>query len=54
MEYILILIVAAVAGGFFLFRPKHSAEGEQEEAEATYVCDVCGEQECICRRVDEK
>ncbi|MFW6080951.1 MAG: hypothetical protein ACOC7W_03480 [Desulfosalsimonas sp.] len=49
MEYIIILVLIAAAAGFFLLRRKKAAITEADEVEATYVCDECGEHECICR-----
>ncbi|MFP3981338.1 MAG: hypothetical protein ACLFUY_08090 [Desulfobacterales bacterium] len=50
MKYLLILAAAAAAIVFYLRMQKTtdtSADGKQ--VDATYVCDVCGEHECICR-----
>lgn len=49
MEYIIILILLAAVAGFFLFRRKKAGIMDADQVEATYVCDECGEHECICR-----
>ncbi len=53
MEYIGILIVL-LAGVFFFLYKRHSAASRPGGAvEATYVCDACGERECICRKSED-
>ncbi len=51
MEYLIIIILLAVALGFFLFRKNRPADSAGTPAvEATYICDQCGEHECVCRK----
>lgn len=49
MEYLILVIVCAVVVGYLLFRRK-----SKEEPHDTYVCDVCGEKECLCHKVEPK
>jgi hypothetical protein len=51
MEYLIIIIALALALGFFLFRKKRPADPPGTPAvETAYICDQCGEHECICRK----
>lgn len=53
MKYLLILAAAAAAIVFYYLRmQKTDASTDSKQIDATYVCDVCGEHECICRRED--
>jgi LPXTG-motif cell wall-anchored protein len=49
MEYLIIVLVCAVAAGFLIFRRK-----KKKASQDTYVCDVCGETECLCHKVEKK
>ena len=49
MEYLIIVLVCAVAVGFLIFRWK-----KKKAPRDTYVCDVCGETECLCHKVEKK
>ena len=49
MEYVGILVAAAAVVLFFLLRQKPAAVPGPDQADATFVCDVCGEHECLCR-----
>lgn len=49
MEYVIILLLCAVAVGFLLFRSKN-----KKTPRDTYVCDVCGEKECLCHKEEKK
>ncbi|MGM0454162.1 MAG: hypothetical protein ACQERN_13460 [Thermodesulfobacteriota bacterium] len=52
MGYIITgILIAAVA--FFLFRRQASTASDENKIEATYVCDQCGEHECICHKTEE-
>ncbi|MDP2861953.1 MAG: hypothetical protein Q8N95_04080 [Desulfobacterales bacterium] len=51
MSKILTGLIAAVAI-FLLFRIIVSKRNKPEEP-VTYVCDECGEKDCVCRREDE-
>ena len=50
MWLVILLILCAAAAAFVLFRRKKAANSPQD----TYVCDVCGEAECICHKEGEK
>ncbi|MGM0454347.1 MAG: hypothetical protein ACQERN_14415 [Thermodesulfobacteriota bacterium] len=52
MKYLLILAAAAAAIVFYLHMQKRNASVDSDQVDATYVCDVCGEHECICRKED--
>lgn len=53
MEYIGILIVLLAAVLFFLYK-RHAGPSESAgSVEATYVCDACGERECVCRKSED-
>ena len=52
MKYLLILAAAAAAIVFYLRMQKTDATADSNQVDATYVCDVCGEHECICRKED--
>ncbi|MCF8036313.1 MAG: hypothetical protein K9K62_05550 [Desulfobacteraceae bacterium] len=54
MNYLLILAAAAAVIVFYLRMQKTDASGDSKQVDATYVCDVCGEHECICRKEDPK
>lgn len=54
MEYLLILAAAAAAIVFYLRMQKTETHADNNQVDATYVCDVCGEHECICREDDPK
>jgi hypothetical protein len=49
MEYITIFFVCAVVVGYLVFRKKN-----KKEAQDTYVCDICGEKECLCHKVEKE
>ena len=49
MEYLILVIVCAGVVGYLLFRRK-----KEKEPHDTYVCDVCGEKECLCHKVETK
>lgn len=51
MSKILTGLIAAVLI-FLLFRIIVSKRNKPEEP-VTYVCDECGEKDCVCRREDE-
>ncbi|MFW6284395.1 MAG: hypothetical protein ACOC1H_03295 [Desulfosalsimonas sp.] len=55
MEYLIIIVLLAVAVGFFLFRKNRPAmQADTRAVEATYICDQCGEHECICRKEENQ
>ena len=49
MEYVIALIACAGVVGYLIFRGKH-----KKEPQDTYVCDICGEKECLCHKVEKK
>jgi len=49
MEYLILGIVCAGVAGYLLLRRKN-----RQEPQDTYVCDVCGEKECLCHKVEKK
>lgn len=53
MGYIVVLILIAAAVAFFLIRRQAPAPVDENRVEATYVCDQCGEHECICHKTEE-
>ena len=44
------LILCAAVAAFVVFSRKKAEKPPQD----TYVCDVCGEKECICHKEGEK
>jgi hypothetical protein len=50
MWLVILLILCAAVGAFVLFSRKRTEDHPKD----TYVCDVCGEQECICHKEGEK
>jgi hypothetical protein len=48
MEYLIVVILCAGAVGYLIFRMK------KKEPQDTYVCDVCGEKECVCHKEGKK
>jgi len=50
MEYLIAVIACAVVAGYLIFRQKNRKAPPQD----TYVCDVCGEKECLCHKVEKK
>ena len=53
MGYIVVFIIAAAAVAFFFIRRPAPAADDGDRIEATYVCDQCGEHECICHKTEE-
>jgi hypothetical protein len=49
MEYLILVVVCAVVVGYLIFRQKNGKAPQD-----TYVCDVCGEKECLCHKVEKK
>ena len=49
MEYLIVVVVCAVVVGYLIFRRKNK-KGPQD----AYICDICGEKECLCHKVDKK
>jgi hypothetical protein len=49
MEYIIAVIVCAVVVGYLMVRQKN-----KKEPQDTYVCDLCGQKECLCHKVEKK
>jgi len=45
---IIIAVVVAVIAWYVLIRK----ERERQAPDAAYVCDVCGERDCDCHKVD--
>jgi len=50
MWFVILLILCAAVAAFLLFGRKKAETLPQD----TYVCDVCGEKECICRKEGDK
>lgn len=53
MEYIGMLIVLLAVALFFLYKRQSEASKSAKPVEATYVCDDCGEHECVCRKSED-
>jgi hypothetical protein len=49
MTYVIALIVCIVVVGYLIFTRK-----DRREPQDTYVCDVCGEKECICHKAEKE
>ncbi|MFP4475585.1 MAG: hypothetical protein ACLFOY_08475 [Desulfatibacillaceae bacterium] len=51
-----LLILAAIGAAVYLIRRARRQTDEQNEQlpAATYVCDECGERDCICHREDSE
>jgi hypothetical protein len=49
MEYVLLLILGAGVVAYFLFR---GGKGKEIPSDV-YVCDVCGEKDCLCHKVEK-
>jgi len=49
MEYLILVVVCAVVVAYLIFRQK-----SRKEPQDTYVCDVCGEKECICHKEEKR
>ena len=49
MEYLIAVVVCALGVGYLMFRHKN-----KKSPQDTYVCDVCGEKECLCHKVEKK
>jgi hypothetical protein len=49
MEYVIIFLVCAVVVGYLVFRQKN-----KKEPQDTYICDICGEKECLCHKVEKE
>ena len=49
MWFVILLILCAAVIAYLLMRRKEGAEAVHD----TYVCDVCGERECICHKEEE-
>ena len=53
MEYIGMLIILLAVLLFFLYKRPADASKSAEPVEATYVCDDCGEHECVCHKSED-
>lgn len=49
MEYLLAVIVCIAAVGCLIFFKK-----KRQKPQDTYVCDICGEKDCLCHKVERK
>jgi len=49
MWFLIILVLCAAVALFLAFRKKKS----QELPVDVYVCDVCGERECLCHKQEK-
>ncbi len=49
MEYLILVIGCAGVVGYLIFRRKN-----KKEVQDTYVCDICGEKECLCRKEEKR
>jgi hypothetical protein len=48
MIYLLVVLIVAAIVTVAVIRKRN-----QSAAESRYVCDVCGERDCICHKVDD-
>ncbi|MEJ2725927.1 MAG: hypothetical protein P8175_15050 [Deltaproteobacteria bacterium] len=49
MWFVVLMILCAAVIAYLMLRPK----GNQALPHDTYVCDVCGQKECICHKEEE-
>ena len=49
MEYLIAVVVCAGVVGYLIFRQKN-----KKAPQDTYVCDICGEKECLCHKVEKE
>jgi hypothetical protein len=49
MEYLILLLVCVAVAGLLIVRGRNKRNPQD-----TYVCDVCGETECICHKAEQK
>ena len=49
MTYLIVAIVAAMVVAFVIMKKNRSGSA----IDSRYICDVCGERDCICHKVDE-
>ncbi|MGE5842115.1 MAG: hypothetical protein ACM335_07545 [Deltaproteobacteria bacterium] len=49
MEYLFVAVACAAVVGYLLFRKK-----SRTPAQDTYVCEICGETECLCHKAEKK
>jgi hypothetical protein len=49
MEYLLAVIVFIAAVGYLVFLRK-----KRKKPQDTYVCDICGQTECLCHKEEKE
>jgi hypothetical protein len=49
MEYVIAAVVFAGVVGYLILRRKN-----RKEPQDTYVCDICGEKECLCHKEEKE
>jgi hypothetical protein len=50
MWIVIVLIVLGVIGGILVFRTRRGRTPPRD----TYVCDVCGQKECVCHKEERR
>jgi hypothetical protein len=48
MEYLVAVVVCAVVFGYWISRKRN-----KKPPQDTYVCDICGEKECLCHKEEK-
>mgnify|MGYP006282863803 CR=1 FL=1 len=53
MEYVGALIILLGVALFIAYKRQPETSKSPEPVEATYVCDDCGEHECVCHKSED-
>jgi hypothetical protein len=49
MEYLIALIVCIAAAGYLIFLRQ-----KRQKPQDTYVCDICGQKDCLCHKAEKE